>query len=239
LATSKSPPAFANHLTAGATTIVVPATGAPLAGGNSNTPFRFSLPVGASCTADSAVGGYRIQSYLVPQSTNLDTMKFNSGGPTSVAGFKAPMYDTLSSSYVDQVTANATVPNGPGQIIQPLPAFDFNVYDTTGFPLTPGVYNVGIACTVGPPTSATQLDKYWNTVMTLTANAAEPGPAKVTWSAGAPATAPAAPVLNTVTPGNATLTANYTSTPSTPVAARPSRPTQPPRASRSSTTTAW
>jgi hypothetical protein len=209
-----APPASASHLSAGSTEIVNPVGGAPLNSGNSNTDFRFKLPTGASCTGDSPNSGYRIQSYLVPQSVALDTLKFDSSGPVPVAGeFRAPMYATDSTAFVDRQTAAAPVPGGPGPIIQPLEAFNFAVYDTVSFPLQPGVYNVGIACTLGPPTSPTQLDKYWNTVMTLTANAAEPGPAKVTWAFGA---APLAPNLVSVTPGDGSLTANYTSTASTP-----------------------
>ncbi len=205
--------AEASHLSAGATQIVDP-IGAPLSSGNSNTPFQFKLPNFSVCTGDSANDGYRIQSYLVPQSVDLDTLRFDSSGPAPVAGqFRAPMFDTAGNPYANILTAAASPAPGPGPIIQPLPSFDFAVYDTNTFLLQPGVYNVGIACTVGNETSPTQLDKYWNTVMTLTANAAEPGPAKVTWAFGA---APVAPTIGTVTPGNGTLTVNYTAPVATP-----------------------
>ena len=212
-ALGSTPAAFAAGANAGAVTIVNPAGGAQLNSGNSNTNFRFSLPSGAACTGDSPNAGYRIQSYLVPQSVDPSTLQFDSSGPVPVAGqFRAPMYDTTATPYVDQFTAAANPAGGPGPIIQPLPSFNFAVYNTTTFPLSPGTYNVGIACTLGGA-SATQQDKYWNTVMTLTANAAEPGPAKVTWAYGA---IPTAPTLTTVTPGDGQLTANYTSPTATP-----------------------
>jgi len=190
-------PAYASHLSAGPASIVNPSGGAPLTSGNSNTPFRFKLPADdpstplvneqASCTGDSPNGQYRIQSYLVPQGVDLDTLKFDSNGPVPVAGqFRAPMYMTDSNSYTDQLTAAAVPAGGPGPIIQPLPSFDFAVYDPTGFPLQAGVYNVGIACTLGPPTSSTQLDKYWNAgTITITANPADPGPAKRSFTVNA------------------------------------------------------
>jgi len=173
-----------------------------LAGGGSNTPFWLKLPVGASCKGDSAVGGYRIQSYLVPQSVDPGTLAFNSGGPVPVTGqFRQPMFDILSASYVDVVTANAVTPGGPGQIIQPLPSFDFAVYTPADFPFTPGVYNVGIACTLGPP-SATQQEKYWNTVMNIVADPADPGPSKIKFTVQAqPPT-----TTTTTTVGGATTT---------------------------------
>jgi len=172
---------------AGAVNVVTPA-GAPLTSGGSATPFRFKLPNGAACAGDSAHAGYRIQSYLVPQAVDPATLTFDSNGPVPVAGqFRQAMFGTDSNSYVDQLTAVAVPAGGPGPIIQPLPSFDFAVFSPAGFPFTPGVYNVGIACTIGPP-SATQQEKYWNTVMTVSADPTDTGPAKIRWTVPAPTT---------------------------------------------------
>jgi len=208
-------PAFALGVSGGAATILSGGGSAtPLNSGNSNTPFHFGLPNGAACTGDG-IAGYRVNSYMVPVGINPNTITFDSNGPVPVAGeFRSTFYDLGQSPYVQIQPANAVPAGGPGPIIQPITDFNFAVFSPAGFPLTPGVYNVGIACTIGAP-GPTQEDKYFNTVMTLTANAADPGPAKVTWVSGA---VPSAPVLNTVTPNNGTLTANYTATAATPAA---------------------
>lgn len=174
---------------AGPAEIVAPSNGAPLDTGASGTAFRMKLPAGSACKGDSAKAGYRVQSYLVPQSIDPGTLAFDPGvGPVPVAGeFRAPMYEVTSSSFVDQQTATAERPGGPGPIIQPLPPFSFAVFDPAlGFPFTPGVYNVGVACTLGPPTSASQHEKYWNRVLTVTADPSDPGPAKIRWVVTAP-----------------------------------------------------
>ncbi len=186
-----TPAAYATHKTAGPVDVVNPMGGAPLTSGGSSTDFRFKLPSGSACSGDSANAGYRIQSYLVPQSVDLDTLKFDSSGPVPVEGeFRAPMFDVDGNPFVSQLTASAVPAGGPGVIIQPLSAFNFAVYDTVQFPVTPGVYNVGIACTLGPPSGAMQLDKYWNTVFTITADPSDPGPAKIRFVLGAPVADP-------------------------------------------------
>jgi len=212
---------------AGSATVVTP-DGAALTAGNSNTPFRFKLPAddpgttavneAAACTGDSANGGYRIQSYIVPRNVGLDTLKFDDNGPVPVAGqFRSTMYGATSSqdSYTNQLTAQAIPAPGPGFVVQPLPSFDFAVYSPGGFPLTPGDYNVGIACTLGPPSSATQLDKYWNAAMKLTADATEPGPAKVRWTVTAADTTTTTTTSTTSVSGSSTTSTTATSGSST------------------------
>lgn len=208
------PMAEASHLSGGTNDIVTP-LGAPLASGGSATPFQFKLPIGSAafCTGDSTNSGYRIQSYLVPLSVDLDTLRFDSSGPVPVAGqFRDSMYETSGSAFVNRTTANQTVANGPGQITQPLPDFSFGIYDPgAGFPLPPGAYNIGIACTLGA-SSPTQLDKYFNTVVTISTNLAD-SPGQINWNFGA---VPAAPVITGVTPNNGALAVAFTSTASTP-----------------------
>ncbi|MEJ7764786.1 MAG: Ig-like domain-containing protein [Acidimicrobiales bacterium] len=185
---------------AGAVEVVNPAGGAPLSSGGSDTDFRFKLPTGAACTGDSANAGYRIQSFLVPRTVALDSLTFDAGvGPAPATGeFRQPLFVSSAGAppspfagnpYVDAQTADAVPAGGPGPIIQPLASFNFAVYDPLSFPFTPGVYNIGIACTLGAP-SATQLDKYWSAVMTITADPADTGPAKIRWvvTAAAPTT---------------------------------------------------
>lgn len=180
-------PAPAEARSAGPMEIVAPA-GGPLRTGGSSTPFRIELDRQAACTGDSANSGYRIQSYLVPESVDPGTLTFDAGvGPTPLDGqFRAALYETSSTSFVDHQTAEAPTLDGPGPVIQPLPALSFAVFDPAlGFPFTPGTYNVGIACTLGPP-SASQLDRYWNTVMAITADPGD-APAGIRWVVTAPA----------------------------------------------------
>lgn len=204
--------------------IVTPA-GAPLNSGGSATNFRLKLPAddpattavneAAACTGDSANPPfYSIQSYMVPQSVNPNTVQFDSSGPVNVAGqFRTPLIQSsgpdTGNPYVSAFTAGAVPAGGPGPIIQPLPSFNFAPFPAGNIPA--GAYNIGIACTTGPP-SVTQLDRYWNTVITVFTTPAD-SPAQITWAFGA---VPFAPGLNTVTPGNGSLTANYTATASTP-----------------------
>jgi len=117
------------------------------------------------------------------------------------------LFDTFGTPYVSQNTATSNPAGGPGPIIQPLPTFNFSVYDTTTFPVTPGVYNVGVACTVGNENAVNQLDKYWNNVITITADPADPGPAKVRFVVGE---APGAPTNVTAVPGNMSATVSFT-----------------------------
>lgn len=189
------PSAEANHLLAGAAQIVNPSTGAPLSSGGSSTSFGVKLPTddsatptvneAAACTGDSANAGYRIQSFLVPESVDLDTLKFNSSGPVPVANqVRQPLFFVAGESpLVDNQTATAVPVGGPGPIIQPLDDFNLAVFPP-GF-LTPGAYRIGIACTLGPPTSPSQLDKYWDTSITIAADSGD-DPAQARWTVMAP-----------------------------------------------------
>ncbi len=167
---------------AGSAAIVSPRGGGALRSGGSATDFQVKLPNGSACEGDSANMGYRVQSYLVPVTVDPAGLSFDSSGPVPAAGeFRTALFDTTTLPLVSQLTAAAIPPSGPGPIIQPLPAFNFAVFDPAmGFPFPPGTYNVGIACTLGPP-SATQQEKFWNTVMSITADPADVGPAKIRW----------------------------------------------------------
>ena len=164
---------------AGEAQVVVPegteGSGVPLESGGSTTAFSIGLPAGAACTGDSATGGYRIQSYMVPAAIDPATLKFNANGPTPSGvdvDFSQPLFDTVGGTpYVEALTAIADTPGGPGLILS-IPGFNFAVFSTGH--ILPGVYNLGIACTLGPPTEEDQLEKYWNTQMTFTEDAADP-----------------------------------------------------------------
>ncbi len=185
--------------------------GQPLTSGGSATVFSLGLPSGAACTGDSALGGYRVQSYMVPDTVDPASLTFGSAGPVPSgigAAFRQPLFDSNSTGYVDAQTAAATVEGGPGPVVN-IPGFQLGPQDVfVPGNIPAGTYNVGIACTLGPA-SATQLDKFWNTKLTVVV-AASDVPAGVTWTA--------VPNQATTTTTSTTSTTSSTSTTSTTIA---------------------
>lgn len=170
---------------AGGLEVVVPpgtaTAGQPLTAGGSATAFALVPPEGAACTGDSATGGYRVQSYMVPASVDPDTLTFGLTGPlpsATGANYRQPLYTSAGSSWVNRTTAVNT-----GLLIG-LPILSFEWIGTDGTTVLPaGTYNLGFACTKGTA-SATQLDKYWNVQFTITAAAGDV-PAGLAWSVAA------------------------------------------------------
>lgn len=203
---------------AGAVSVVVP-PGSPTAGnllsmGGSATAFALSPPLGAACSGDSATGGFRVQTYMVPSSVDPGTLTFGLAGPLpagSGTNYRQPLFTSAGSSWVNKTTGVTT-----GQLIG-LPVLSFAwVADVGGITYLPaGTYNVGFACTNGGA-SATQLDRYWNTQLTIAASAADV-PAGLAWTV-IPATTPttttttAATTTTTVAGATTTTVAGATTT---------------------------
>lgn len=189
------------------------ATLSPTSSTNSNNPFSISLPAGAACDGDSANDNYRVGSYLVAKSVNPATLQFGPDGPEPgqlgppQTTFAAPLFDTNGSPYAVAQTANATPPPGPGPIIG-IPQFTFGVFDGSvpSFSLPAGEYNIGIACYIDGP-GANPIEQYWNNVITVTSNPADPGTADISWTVGASA---ATPTGVTATPGDGTCSVAFT-----------------------------
>jgi hypothetical protein len=180
--------ASAAGVDAGALQVLVPpgtaAQGQPLAAGGSATPFALTPPAGAACTGDSATGGYRVQSYIVPAGVDPGTLTFDSSGPApqgTGADLRLPLFSSIGASpYVDQTTAVATTTGGPG-LVTGLPSFSFDAFGADGPTFVPpGIYNVGLACTLGVP-SSTQQDRYWNVQMTFAVDPND-APSGITWT---------------------------------------------------------
>jgi len=184
-----SPPVSA-AVNSGEVTFATPATGGggpagggagiPVTSGGSALPIALVLPAGAACTGDSAGGGHRVQTFMVPADTDPTTLKFGSTGPVQPVGASGlwyPLYSTASNPLVNLLTDVATTANGPGTITG-LPLVDFLVYSPGDLP--PGDYLVGVACTLGNQTSPNQLDRFWAAGLTFTAALGDP--AGVAWN---------------------------------------------------------
>jgi hypothetical protein len=117
-------------------TLVDPLTLRPLIGGSDATSFAFALPAGARCPADSASGGVRLSSFMIPASVDLAHVRFDAAGPAE--GF--PLFDHGHPF----VGANTALETG---LVVGLPAFDLATM--VGLSLPAGGYQVGVACTAG------------------------------------------------------------------------------------------
>jgi len=174
-------PATAEGAQAGVAGVASPPSkgGSGLSTGGSSTAFQLKLPSGSACTADSAHGSYRVQSYMVPGTDDPATLTFRSQGP--VGAGRRPLYDIQTSAYANAQTANAEPEGGPGLIVN-VPLFSFAVF--TPRDVTPGSYNLGIACTHNG-----QVDRFWNARMTMSRNDSDQ-PAGLTWKVEGGAEAP-------------------------------------------------
>lgn len=189
-------PASAAGVLQGAATINTAGGGALLQSGDGATNWTLRLPSGASCPGDSPNDGWRWQTYMVPSSVDPSTLQFGGSGPNppgTGASFRQPLFDTFGSPVVNQNTPAAATSGGPGPIVS-IPDVNFEVFSPGQIPA--GVYNIGIACTLGPA-SATQMSNFWNVQMTIAENAGGADNADITWQNG---TAPAAPTITTLTP---------------------------------------
>jgi hypothetical protein len=189
-----------------------PTAGQLLTSGGSATVFALNLPNGASCSGDTASGGYVINSYMVPASVDPATLSFDSNGPTPFgtgANLRVPLYSSSGSTpFMNGTTGVAASSGGPGLVVG-LPSFSFNVFGANGHTVVPaGTYNLGVACwntTANPHV----LDKYWNVQMAFVATPSD-SPGGITWTAVA-----VTPPTTTTTTTAATTTTTSGSTTST------------------------
>jgi len=169
----------------------------PLSSGASSTEFSVALsPNGAtpaSCTGDSASGGYHVYSYLVQAGTTISSLTF-SRYPSTGLGL-------VNNVGVYYGSANTAIHSG--QIVGIPTNFEFAELLSDGESLssllysgTTGVWEAGIACA----NSSGTLTDYWNVPVTFTSSGSDPN--GFVWSAYqvTPTTA------STTTPGSSTYT---------------------------------
>lgn len=169
--------------------------------GNSATAFSLDLTApNNACPGDSATDGYRWNGYLVSASVDVATLVFNASGPiapTSVAGAKAfPLLtSTGGSPLVNQLLG--TEPKGLiiGTKVMSFAQFPANT-------ITAGEYKMGYACTKAGVT-----ERYWQSSVTVTADATNGGPAQFTFVLAAPNT-----TTTTTAAGATTTVAGATTT---------------------------
>lgn len=193
--------------TAQALPLGTPATGAVTispATGNSGTTFSVTVPpANGFCPGDNTAG-YLYHTFITPLSNDPAPMVYSpSGTPTGPA-----FTNNLANSA--GIRSRVLLPGlGDGLVV----AVANQTFSNALFAgLTPGAYNVGIACTQPDLVPLVQTMRFWSTPVTITASAGA-GPNNFTYQVGV---VPAAPVITTAIPGDTTATVNFTHAPSTP-----------------------
>jgi hypothetical protein len=138
--------------------------------GGSTTPFSLDLPDGAECPGDSADGGYRVQSFLVPATDDPGQLTYYSVMPVGEGRYA--LYDVHTNPFIQSLTAQAEERGGPGTIVN-VPDFNFAVFPPGLLP--PGRYTIGIACSLHNNTV-----RFWDTDIALEA-APDDQPAQLRW----------------------------------------------------------
>jgi hypothetical protein len=169
----------------GAATLYNTTTSQPDSGGSGDN-FTVNLPSGAACPGDTTSGGYLIDSYFVPQSTDVTSLSFTGGFPST--GYA--LYNSTNNHPFEAANTNS----GTGQIAGIPQTLQFGAQVTRNHPTKAtllagsGVWEVGIACDLNGV-----LTSYWNTEVTFTASNTDPG--GFTWAdvPGAPTPVPSTP----------------------------------------------
>lgn len=181
---------------AGAVTIA-PSTG------TSATTFSVSVPLAAACPGDNTTG-YLYHTFITPLSNDPAPMIYSPSGTPAGPAFTNNLANSIGTR-----SRNIAPGLGDGLVVtQSNQTFSNALFAG----LTPGAYNVGIACTQPDLVPLVQTMRFWSTPVTITASPGA-GPNNFTYSVGV---APAAPVITTATAGDTTATVNFTHAASTP-----------------------
>lgn len=139
----------------------------PLTSGDSTTAFTFELPDDARCGGDSMHDGWRVHSFLVPESTDLSAMVYDANHPIGEGNL--PMRDVNGRLYVHEMTdVNAAA--GEEAPLNQVPALTLAYWEPEDFP--PGTYSVGVACA---PASRV-VERYWDArIVVIEDTSVQPG----------------------------------------------------------------
>jgi hypothetical protein len=147
-----------------------PNAGKQITGGTGSTSFSFVLNGKSECQGDSADGNYRVQSFIVPQTVDPETLKFESTKPAGEGNWA--LYDVNTRPYVQDLTSVNDAPGKPGRI-DSIPQLSFAVFPPGT--LAPGLYRMGIACSL--MNDATRI---WETTIEITEDLND-SPANIRW----------------------------------------------------------
>jgi len=173
--------------------------------GNSASTLTILPPSGAVCPGDTAVGGYKWQTFIVPNAVDAATLTYGATGPVVVAPntFASPLYSTAAAPQINKNTAITT------GLITGISTYDFAAFAAGS--VAAGAYKIGYACTLAGATAS-----FWQTTINVTTDVATGGPAQFSFS---PFVVPGAPTLaSPLTSGNGTLAGTYTAPAATPAA---------------------
>jgi hypothetical protein len=179
------------------------------------------------CPGDTATGNFRWTTYMVPESVDPATLTYNSSGPIAPAAgvFTQPLFSSLTGA--PQVNKNTAVTTGQ---ISGTATISFAVF--TPGQISPGTYEIGYACS-----KAGQTERFWSTLITVTASPTG-GPAQIAWEvATAPPPTTTTTTTSTTVPGSTTTTTAPGSTTTTTVPGSTTTTTTVASTSTTSTTT--
>jgi hypothetical protein len=148
-----------------------------VASGGSDTPFVLNLGNDPVCSGDSATDGYRVWSYLVQPSVDIDSLTFN-GVNNSSQGYG--LYQTSGTYFGPANTAQTTgeVLANQTQVFEWGPGVSARgIQSDLLYSGTSGVWEGGLACA----NSSGVLTDNWNSQFTFTASDTDPN--GFTWSA--------------------------------------------------------
>ncbi len=188
--------------------VALPAGTAPVAGqalsvqsGSTASTFNVQLATGSNaCPGDSATGGFRWNSYMVPAAVDPATLTYGTSGPIApaVGTFTQPLYSSVNAPLVNKNTAPDTA------VVIGVGVVSFSAYQFLPGGVPNGTYRIGIVCTKDG-----QTERFWQSQVTFVG---EPTAFNWTVDAGSTTTTVAGATTTTVAGATTTTVAGATTT---------------------------